>query len=78
MTYLPEIQLLRIGFPVPVSKGEIVFKYPDKKGLDFSVPIQQLTRFDFSTEKLKEGKWEIKATWTDGSSRYFLEGEVLI
>jgi nitrogen fixation protein FixH len=78
MTYLPEIQLLRIGFPVPVSNGEIVFKYPSKKGLDFTIPIQKLTRFDFSTDKLREGKWEIKVNWTDGDSKYFMEGEVLI
>ena len=78
MLYLPEIQLLRIGFPVPVSKGEINFNYPSKKGLDFTVLIEQLTRFDFNTEKLRHGIWEIKVNWTDGSSRYFMESEVLI
>lgn len=45
MTYLPEIQMLRIVFPVVVDKGDILFKYHSKEGLDFTIPIQQLARF---------------------------------
>lgn len=78
MIYIPEVQLLRIGFPIPVSKGEIVFKYPSRKGLDFTVSIEKTTRFEFSTEALKKGCWEVLVNWTDGTSRYYMEGEVEI
>ncbi len=40
--------------------------------------LKKLTGFDYSREKLKEGKWEINVDWTDGGARYFMESEVVI
>jgi nitrogen fixation protein FixH len=78
MTYLPENQALRIGFPTHVSKGEVVFCRPNDKNLDFSVPINRISLFNFSTEELKKGSWKVQATWSDGASQYYLEGEFTI
>ncbi len=78
MIFLPENQALRIGFPIYVSKGEVLFcRYKDKYS-DFVVPINKISLFNFSTEKLKKGCWKVQATWSDGSSEYYLEGEFTV
>ena len=73
MTYLPEMQLLRIGFPTHVDKGEITFNRPSDRRMNFTIPFKQISLFDFSTDKLKRGEWEIQVTWTDGIQEYYLE-----
>jgi hypothetical protein len=78
MTYLPEMQALRIGFPTPVSKGEVTFFRPSDKGLDFTVPINKISLFNYSTEKLKKGRWKVQVTWSDGHWEYYLEDEFTI
>ncbi len=78
MTYLPEIQAFRIGFPTPVSKGEVTFFRPSDKALDFSVPINKVSLFNYSTEALKKGHWKVQATWSDGALEYYLEDEFTI
>ncbi len=78
MTYLPEMQALRIGFPTPVSKGEITFFRPSDKGLDFTVLIKKTSLFNYSTEKLKKGHWKVQVTWSDGALEYYLEDEFTI
>jgi nitrogen fixation protein FixH len=78
MTYLPEMQALRIGFPTPVSKGEVTFFRPSDKGLDFTIPINKISLFNYSTEKLKKGRWKVQVTWSDGHWEYYLEDEFTI
>ncbi|MES2519944.1 MAG: FixH family protein [Bacteroidota bacterium] len=78
MTYSPETQVLRIGFPATVSKGEVTFFRPSDKGLDFTIPIQKISLFNYSTEKLTKGYWKVQATWTDGIREYYLEDELTI
>jgi nitrogen fixation protein FixH len=78
MTYLPENHLLRIGFPTPVNKGEVLFFRPSDKGLDFTVPINKISLFNYSTEKLQKGRWKVQVTWTDGALEYYLEDEFTI
>ena len=78
MTYSPENQVLRIGFPTPVSKGEVTFFRPSDKGLDFTIPIQKTTTFDYSTKKMSKGYWKVQVTWTDGRREYYLEDELMI
>jgi nitrogen fixation protein FixH len=78
MTYLPEVQALRIGFPTHVSKGEITFFRPSDKGLDFTVPIQRISLFTYSTKLLSKGRWKVQATWSDGVLEYFLEDEFTV
>jgi nitrogen fixation protein FixH len=78
MTYSSENNQLRIGFPTPVSKGEVTFFRPSDKNLDFSIPIQKINTFDFSTQKMPKGYWKIQITWTDGSKEYYLEDELMI
>jgi hypothetical protein len=78
MTYLPDIQVLRIGFPTHVSKGEITFSYLSNKRLNFTIPFKKISLFDFSTDKLEKGEWEIQVTWTDGIQEYYLEGKLVV
>jgi hypothetical protein len=78
MTYLPEIQVLRIGFPTYVSKGEITFSYLSNKRLNFTIPFEKISLFDFSTDKLKKGEWQIQVIWTDGIQEYYLEGKLVV
>lgn len=78
MTYLPENQALRIGFPTHVCKGEVLFRRLKDKYSDFVVPINKTSLFNFSTEKLKKGFWKVQATWSDGLSEYYLEGEFMV
>jgi nitrogen fixation protein FixH len=78
MTYQPENQALRIGFPTPVSKGEVTFFRPSDKTLDFTVPIYRTSLFQYSTENLSKGRWKVQANWTDGALQYFLEDEFTI
>ena len=73
MTYSPEMQLLRIGFPTHVDKGEVTFNRPSDRLMSFTIPFKQISLFDFSTDKLKRGEWEIQVTWTDGIQEYYLE-----
>ena len=78
MTYFPEIQLLRIGFPTHVNKGEIIFNRPEDRRLSFTIPIKKISLFDFSTDTLKQGEWEVQVTWTDGTQEYYLEGKLVV
>lgn len=78
MTYLPELQALRIGFPTPVRKGEVTFFRPSDKRLDFTIPIKQISLFTYSTKLLQKGRWKVQATWYDGALEYYLEDEFTI
>ena len=78
MTYLPENQALRIGFPTPVSKGEVLFFRPSDKTLDFTVPIQRISLFNYSTKLLQKGRWKVQVTWSDGRLEYYLEDEFTV
>jgi nitrogen fixation protein FixH len=78
MTYLPENQALRIGFPTPVSKGEVLFFRPSDKALDFTVPIQRISLFSYSTKLLQKGRWKVQVTWSDGALEYYVEDEFTI
>jgi nitrogen fixation protein FixH len=78
MTYLPENQASRIGFPTHVSKGEILFSRPNDKNLDFAIPINKISLFNYCTEELKKGFWKVQAIWSDGLSEYYLEGKFTV
>jgi nitrogen fixation protein FixH len=78
MTYLPENQVLRIGFPTAVSKGEVLFFRPSDKTLDFTIPIQRISLFNYSTKLLQKGRWKVQVTWSDGRLEYYFEDEFTI
>jgi hypothetical protein len=78
MMYLPSNQLLRIGFPTAVVKGEVNFFRTSDKELDFKVPVLKQSLFEFSTKKLQKGIWKIQAIWNDGTREYFVEKEITI
>lgn len=78
MLYLPTNQVLRIGFPTAVEKGEVNFFRTSDKNLDFKVQVNNQSVFEYSTKKLTKGLWKIQAIWNDGTREYFVEKEIII
>ncbi len=78
MTYLPKIQILRIGFTTPIKVGEVNFYRTSDKALDFKVPIKNRSFFEYSTKNLQKGIWKVQAIWSDGVREFFVEKEITI
>jgi hypothetical protein len=82
LTEKPTIKQLENGhveikFPASEAnqiKGEIAFFRPSDKELDFTTPIElQTTNNQIITQKIEQGLWKVKLSWTEKDKKFFQE-----
>lgn len=68
---------ITLQFPEEMTSlsGDILVFRPSQEGIDFTLPIEQLTNntLTFGTSEMLKGKWKLKINWENESKTYYKE-----
>lgn len=68
---------INISMPTEITGGTLHFFRPSNGTLDFKVPIVS-REFYVDKTKIKDGKWIMKFSWTDGTEEYYFEKSISV
>ncbi len=75
--YKTDNQSVTIYFPKEITdlKGDVLCFRPSEEGIDFSLPIDNLTNntMAFGTSEMLKGRWKIKITWEGDGEIFYKE-----